>query len=98
MSYASPVWGAAAKSHLIKLESAQNIIARQITNSPWFIRNRYIAKELKLQSMKEYFKKLSTNFFDKIENSINPAIQEIPKYDPSHPKEKRRSRTLLLSD
>ncbi|GBO30097.1 hypothetical protein AVEN_48647-1, partial [Araneus ventricosus] len=39
MSYASPVWGAAAKSHLIKLESAQNIIARQITNSPWFIRN-----------------------------------------------------------
>ncbi|GBM31657.1 putative RNA-directed DNA polymerase from transposon X-element [Araneus ventricosus] len=98
MSYASPVWGAAAKSHLIKLESAQNITARQITNSPWFIRNRYVAKELKLKSMKEYFKKLSTNFFNKIENSINPAVQDIPKYDPSHPKKKRRPRTLLLSD
>ncbi|GBM46320.1 hypothetical protein AVEN_195272-1 [Araneus ventricosus] len=39
MSYASPVWGAAAKSNIKNLESAQNIIARQITNSPWFIRN-----------------------------------------------------------
>ncbi|GBM24374.1 hypothetical protein AVEN_112844-1 [Araneus ventricosus] len=39
MSYASPVWGAAAKSHIKKLESAQNIIDRQITNSPWSIRN-----------------------------------------------------------
>nr|GBO40568.1 hypothetical protein AVEN_240064-1 [Araneus ventricosus] len=39
MSYASPAWGAAAKSYIKKLESAQNIIARQITNSPRFIRN-----------------------------------------------------------
>ncbi|GBN32149.1 putative RNA-directed DNA polymerase from transposon X-element [Araneus ventricosus] len=33
MNYASPVWGDAAKTHTQKLESAQNIIARQITDA-----------------------------------------------------------------
>ncbi|GBN26942.1 putative RNA-directed DNA polymerase from transposon X-element [Araneus ventricosus] len=37
MSYASPVWGAAAKTHINKLETAQNKIARQITQVPWYI-------------------------------------------------------------
>ncbi|GBN51182.1 hypothetical protein AVEN_63399-1 [Araneus ventricosus] len=96
MSYASPVWGAAAKSNIRTLESAQNIIARQLTNSPWFIRNRYIAKDIKLQPIIDYFKKLAVNFFRAIENHSNPAIQEIPRYDPSLPRKKRRPRTLLL--
>ncbi|GBN45511.1 putative RNA-directed DNA polymerase from transposon X-element [Araneus ventricosus] len=98
MSYASLVWGAAAKSNIQTLESAQNIIALQLTNSPWFIRNRYIAKDIKLQPIKDYFKKLAVNFFRAIENHSNPAIQEIPRYDPSLPRKKRRPRTLLLPD
>ncbi|GBL86593.1 putative RNA-directed DNA polymerase from transposon X-element [Araneus ventricosus] len=57
MSYASPVWGVVAKSHVKKIESAQNIIARQITNSLWFIRNWYIAKDLKLKTIKDHFNK-----------------------------------------
>ncbi|GBN41845.1 RNA-directed DNA polymerase from mobile element jockey [Araneus ventricosus] len=40
MTYASPVWGAAAKTHIQKLESTQNIVARQITNAHRYIRNR----------------------------------------------------------
>ncbi|GBN34409.1 hypothetical protein AVEN_124598-1 [Araneus ventricosus] len=98
MSYASPVWGAAAKSHIKKLESAQNIIARQIINSPWFIRNKYITKDIKLKTIKEHLKKLTISFFNKIENSNSPAIQEITTYDPSHSRKKRRPRTLLNPD
>ncbi|GBM98322.1 hypothetical protein AVEN_113420-1 [Araneus ventricosus] len=92
IKYASPVWEAAAKSHMKKLESAQSIIARQITNSPWFIRNRYIDKDLKLKTIEEHFKKLSLNFLNKLENNNNPAIKEIPRYDPSHPRKKRRKK------
>ncbi|GBN97299.1 putative RNA-directed DNA polymerase from transposon X-element [Araneus ventricosus] len=40
MSYASPVWGAAAKTHINKLESTQNKIARQMTQVPWFVYNQ----------------------------------------------------------
>ncbi|GBM32139.1 putative RNA-directed DNA polymerase from transposon X-element [Araneus ventricosus] len=68
MNYASPVWGAAAKTHINKVESTQNKIARQITQVPC-----------------------------KIDNSTNTAIAEIPNYDPSEPKKKRRPRTLLIN-
>ncbi|GBM72832.1 hypothetical protein AVEN_55923-1 [Araneus ventricosus] len=85
MSYASPVWGAAAKSNIQTSESAQNIIARQITNSPWFICNRYIAKDIKLQPIKDYFKKRAINFFNKIEKII--VIQQYRKLRSQPPPE-----------
>ncbi|GBO35862.1 putative RNA-directed DNA polymerase from transposon X-element [Araneus ventricosus] len=96
MSYVSPVWGAAAKSHIQKLESIQNIIARQITNAHWYILNRYILKDLRLTTIISHIKKLAVNFFHKIDNHTNEAVKEIPNYDPINPKKKRRPRTLLL--
>ncbi|GBO33002.1 RNA-directed DNA polymerase from mobile element jockey [Araneus ventricosus] len=59
ITYASPVWGAAAKTHLKKLESLQNAIARQITNSPWYFRNQNILKDLKLQTIAEHTLKIA---------------------------------------
>ncbi|GBM21405.1 hypothetical protein AVEN_153461-1 [Araneus ventricosus] len=97
MSYESPVWGAVAKTHINKLESARNKIARQITKAPWFVRNKQIRKELKLTPILDYFKKLAISFFHKLDNSTNTAIAEIPKYDPLQPKKKRRPRTLLIN-
>ncbi|GBM96000.1 hypothetical protein AVEN_271386-1, partial [Araneus ventricosus] len=34
ISYASPVWGAAANMHLIGLERVQNITVRQLARQP----------------------------------------------------------------
>ncbi|GBN86621.1 hypothetical protein AVEN_250069-1 [Araneus ventricosus] len=98
MTYASPVWGAAAHSHIQKLESTKNIIARQITNAHWFIRNRYILKYLRLTPVIPHIKNLATKFFHSVDNHTNEAVKEIPTYDPSNPKKKNRPRTLLLSD
>ncbi|GBN13709.1 putative RNA-directed DNA polymerase from transposon X-element, partial [Araneus ventricosus] len=95
MSYASPVWGAAAKTHINKLETAQNKIARQITQAPWYVRNKQIQKELKLTSVLDYFRKLAIKFFNNIDNSTNAAIAEIPRYDPSEHRKRRRPRTLI---
>ncbi|GBN22667.1 putative RNA-directed DNA polymerase from transposon X-element [Araneus ventricosus] len=78
MAYASPVWGAAAKSHIQKLESTQNIVARQITNAHWFIRNRYILKDLRLTPVISHIKNLATKFFHNVDNHINEAVKEIP--------------------
>ncbi|GBN66006.1 RNA-directed DNA polymerase from mobile element jockey [Araneus ventricosus] len=96
ITYASPVWGAAAKTHLKKLESLQNAIARQITNSPWYFRNKNILKDLKLQTIAEHTLKIAKTFFRKIDNSNNAAIQSIPDYDPASPRKKRRARSQLL--
>ncbi|GBN27838.1 hypothetical protein AVEN_222633-1 [Araneus ventricosus] len=95
MSYASPIWGAAAKSHINKLEAAQNKIARQIIQVPWYVRNKQIQKELKLNPLLDHFRKLATKFFNTVDNSTNAAIAEIPKYDPSEPRKRKRPRTLL---
>ncbi|GBN95719.1 RNA-directed DNA polymerase from mobile element jockey [Araneus ventricosus] len=46
ISYASPVWGAAANMHFIGLERLQNMAVRQIARQPWYIRNRTIRKDL----------------------------------------------------
>ncbi|GBM61594.1 putative RNA-directed DNA polymerase from transposon X-element [Araneus ventricosus] len=95
MSYASPVWGAAAKTPINKLEIAQNKIARQITQAPWYVRNKQIQKELKLTSVLDFFRKLASKFFNNIDNSTNPAITEIPRYDPTEHRKRRRPRTLI---
>ncbi|GBM61590.1 hypothetical protein AVEN_102343-1, partial [Araneus ventricosus] len=96
ITYASPVWGAAAKTHLKKIESLQNAIARQITNSPWYFRNKNILKDLKLQTIAKHTLKIAKTFFRKIDNSDNTAIQSIPEYDPASPRKKRRARSQLI--
>ncbi|GBL84891.1 putative RNA-directed DNA polymerase from transposon X-element [Araneus ventricosus] len=97
MTYASPVWGAAAHSHIQKLEATQNIIERQIINAPWFIRNRYILKDLRLRPVISHIKNLANKFFHSVDNHTNQAIKDIPTYDPSNPRKKKRPRTLLLA-
>ncbi|GFV66563.1 hypothetical protein TNCV_3894561 [Trichonephila clavipes] len=39
LTYASPVWGHAAKTNINLLETAQNLI-RQICNAHWYMRNK----------------------------------------------------------
>ncbi|GFW80266.1 RNA-directed DNA polymerase from mobile element jockey [Trichonephila clavipes] len=40
ITYASPVWGAAAATHMKKIQVIQNKILRLITNAPWYKRLR----------------------------------------------------------
>ncbi|GBM64282.1 putative RNA-directed DNA polymerase from transposon X-element [Araneus ventricosus] len=96
MTYASPVWRAAANTHIQKLESTQNIVARQSTNTHWYIRNRYILKDLRLSPVISHVKNLAIKFFHNVDNHTNEAVKEIPIYDPTNPKKKKRPRTLLL--
>ncbi|GBO34686.1 RNA-directed DNA polymerase from mobile element jockey [Araneus ventricosus] len=95
ITYASPVWGAAAKTHLNKLEGLQNTTVRQITNSPWYLRNQNILKDLNLQTIAQHNLKLAKKFFRKIDSSTNGAIIAIPDYDPASPRKKRRARSQL---
>ncbi|GBO36267.1 hypothetical protein AVEN_106204-1 [Araneus ventricosus] len=98
ISYASPVWGAAAKTHIQKLETLQNSTLRMITDAPWFIRNKNILHDLKVLTINDFFSKLAINFFNQIDNHTSPAIRSIPTHDPTIPRKKRRPRTLLLQD
>ncbi|GFV14673.1 uncharacterized protein TNCV_2586461 [Trichonephila clavipes] len=58
LSYASPVWGYAAKSNIKILEVSQNSLIRRITNPGWRLRNSRIYKELELPPFKTFIQNL----------------------------------------
>ncbi|GFW00377.1 hypothetical protein TNCV_4355741 [Trichonephila clavipes] len=53
LTYASPIWGHAAKAHINYLESAQSLNARQILNVLWFMRNVDLRAESKTSTIRQ---------------------------------------------
>ncbi|GBO45706.1 putative RNA-directed DNA polymerase from transposon X-element, partial [Araneus ventricosus] len=76
LTYASQIWGLAAKTHLKKVQIMQNKILRIMTNAPWYIRNDVIHKDLKLESAENHIQVLSRKFFQQITRNTNPTILE----------------------
>ncbi|PRD27917.1 UNVERIFIED_CONTAM: X-element\ORF2 [Trichonephila clavipes] len=80
LSYASPVGGQAAYFNIKMLESAQNKVIKVITDATWFMRNEDLRTVLKLKTLKDFFKKISTKFFNNIDSHTNRAVARIEKY------------------
>ncbi|GBN57702.1 hypothetical protein AVEN_232434-1 [Araneus ventricosus] len=95
ISYACPVWMAAANNHIKGLERAQNATVRRITCMPWFIRNENIRKDLDLPTIKDFYKQIAEKFYRNIDSSTNTAIINIPSYDPRSNRNRRRPRAEL---
>ncbi|GBM33114.1 hypothetical protein AVEN_9652-1 [Araneus ventricosus] len=95
ISHALPILATAAKIHIKELEVLQNKPARQISNMPWFVRNK--DKDLQLTSVKDSHKQLSRKFFEKLDSNDNAALQEIAEYDPHDPKNIRKPRRQISS-
>ncbi|GBM45596.1 RNA-directed DNA polymerase from mobile element jockey [Araneus ventricosus] len=48
LTYSAPIWCTTAKTHRRKIQTLRNKILRIITNTPWFVRNDVIHKDLKI--------------------------------------------------
>ncbi|GBO32311.1 putative RNA-directed DNA polymerase from transposon X-element [Araneus ventricosus] len=96
ITYAAPISGAAAPSHINRLECLQNILLRQISKMPWFVRNNNILKDLAISSLTEFIKKLAISFFKRIDLMDNMSIRSIPKYNPANPANTGRPRKIIL--
>ncbi|GFV19825.1 RNA-directed DNA polymerase from mobile element jockey [Trichonephila clavipes] len=86
ITYASPVWGAAAATNMKKIQVIQNKILRLITNAPWYVRNDVIHYDLHMEPISSYITKLARNVFRSIENHDNPIIQAQTMLTYPHPK------------
>lgn len=70
LTYACPVWGVViSKSKLERLQVFQNKILRIAVNSPWFIRNNQLHRELEIPMVETFLKKVTQNFM----NSLNKS-------------------------
>ncbi|GFV25436.1 probable RNA-directed DNA polymerase from transposon X-element [Trichonephila clavipes] len=86
LTYGSPVWGAAATTHMKKIQVIQNKILRVMTNAPWYVRNDVIHNDLHMKPITNYITKLSRNVFKSIESHDNPIIKAQTLFTYPHPK------------
>ncbi|GFW25890.1 RNA-directed DNA polymerase from mobile element jockey [Trichonephila clavipes] len=86
ITYASPVWGAAAATHMKKIQVIQNKILRLITNAPWYFRNDNIHYDLHMEPISSYITTLARNVFRSIENHNNPIVRAQTMFTYPHSK------------
>ncbi|GFS47856.1 probable RNA-directed DNA polymerase from transposon X-element [Trichonephila clavipes] len=94
--YACPVWGHAARANINILEQSQNVIIRQLTNSPWFVRNADLRFALRLKTIKATIRKIAEKFFNNLESIDNRTLRKIEIYTPDP--QFNRPRNILLPD
>ncbi|GFU41920.1 RNA-directed DNA polymerase from mobile element jockey [Trichonephila clavipes] len=94
--YACPVWGHAARANIKILEQSQNVVIRQITNSPWFIRNADLRFALRLKTIKATIRIIAEKFFNNLETIDNRTLRKIEIYTPDP--HFNRPRNILLPD
>ncbi|GFT93191.1 RNA-directed DNA polymerase from mobile element jockey [Trichonephila clavipes] len=97
LTYASPVWGHAAKTNINLLETSQNVIIRQICNAHWYMRNKDLRTACNVPTLRKTFRKLAINFFKNIDDSDNASINNITPYF-SHFSVKRPREILVNPD
>ncbi|GBO17745.1 putative RNA-directed DNA polymerase from transposon BS [Araneus ventricosus] len=74
LTYAAQIWGLASFSNRKKAQILQNKILRIIANASWYVRNSVIHNDLKIQTIDEFIKDLSRNFFPNLVKHTNPTI------------------------
>ncbi|KAI5738896.1 hypothetical protein M8J77_012467 [Diaphorina citri] len=85
VTYACPIWIAAAKSHTKKIQVFQNKVLRIICNAPWFVKNKNIRRDLGIVAVEETLVKRTIEFLRDNPHGIgirNPAVRRIRPHLP----------------
>jgi hypothetical protein len=89
MTYACPVWGFAALTHINKLQAFQNKTLRIITKLPKVTPILTIHEQTHIPFILAYIKSLTTALYLKTPGSANSYIQELGCYSTSADKHDR---------
>ena len=93
--YASPVWGAVAPTRLIRVQQFENKTLRGFARVGRFVRNSIIQNDLRISPLTTQLRTNASKFFSKIPKINNKLLNDIPTYDPSLRKNRRRPRAAL---
>ena len=89
MSYACPVWGHAAKTHIKKLQIIQNKILYMATKLPRVTPLRTLHREANVEMISEHIRQSTNNFYRSREGHSNPLVERLGRYDTEHDVHKR---------
>ena len=96
MTYGSVVWGAAAKSHIKKLQVVQNKCLRVSTDAPIRTNMSRLQDELGIMTIKECLIKLNVEKIKKALSHENPLITQALDYNPTIRTRRNRPKSVLL--
>lgn len=95
MTYGCQVWGVTAKTHLHKLQVLQSRFLRISTNSPYYLPNNTIHRDLGIPAIDQYIHFLCEPFFNKLSQSFNQLIRGLGEYDLDPGETYKRPRLVL---
>jgi hypothetical protein len=81
LTYASPVWGYAAKTHMTELQTFQNKVLRIITKLPRVTPILTLHEQTRMPLIRSHIRKLASAVYQKSANSDNSQIKELGHYD-----------------
>ncbi|KAL4084515.1 hypothetical protein QTP88_027930 [Uroleucon formosanum] len=96
LTYACPVWGICATTHIRKIQIFQNKVLRIIANAPWFIRNVNLHKDLQVQEIVDHIKTSSKNFHTSLLNSSGSLHYNLHVHPPQRRLKRGRPHDLLV--
>ncbi|KAK2578259.1 hypothetical protein KPH14_001029 [Odynerus spinipes] len=76
-TYGIQLWGSSANSNVEILERFQSKTLRIITNSPWYITNKNISKDLEIPSVKSVVKSSTAKYSEKLQFHPNILANEL---------------------
>ena len=96
LTYAAPAyWSLLSADVVARMEAFQSRTLRQISSSPWFVRNDVIRRGLKVPSLDEFVRSLAYRLFDRASNSTYPHLRRLSTDEGPPPEKCRRPRALL---
>lgn len=96
ITYATPTWNQAARTHHKTLQIIQNRTLRLILNRKYHKIDK-LHKEAKLEKLKDFTDRLIQNFTDKTKTSDNILIKTLGQYNPIKlGKHKKQYKKLII--
>jgi hypothetical protein len=80
MDYACPIWRAAARSHIKKLQVLQSKCLRIATNAPWYVGNKQIHDDLGVPYISDHIRSLTERFDSKLADVGNPLFGQLGRH------------------
>ncbi|KAL4136298.1 hypothetical protein QTP88_007846 [Uroleucon formosanum] len=77
MTYGIQIWGTSKNSNINKFQAFQSISLRLLTNSPWYVSNRSLHKDLKIPTISELASNHYKKFHKNTINHPNPLISNL---------------------
>ena len=75
--YGIQIWGNSAPSNIQKIQSFQSICLRTITKSPWFVSNKTLHSDLRINYVNQVTKTAYQKLHKKFSSHSNPNISSL---------------------